>query len=204
MEGTIPQQFNKNKNISSSQVPNPNEAQGTIEIPKMSIGQKLQEHLDKYIQECLNKYKPVEDPDESLYENTSKEDQDLIISYRSTIPDLVIWNKKFNKNECFVGADANKKNDFPRYRFYLRLGNKDKNNKNKNDKKNNEKNKDKKNKKNKKNKKDKNNKNFEDNNNNVNKEGINNITNSMNNMNLNDNNNNDINNNINNINNGNK
>ena len=117
---------------------------------------KMLYDLDKFIQDSLDKYKPKENPDESLYANTTEEQKDLIISKKSTIPDLVIWNKLFNKNECFVGADTNKKNDFPRFTFYLRL-NKDKNGKNKSNK-----NKEKKNKKNKKNKKKENNKDDED------------------------------------------
>ena len=111
----------------------------------------LLNNLDKFIQECLDKYKPKENPDESLYANTSEKQRDLIISKKSTIPDLVIWNKVFNKNECFVGADTNIDNNFPRFTFYLRL------NKDKNDKKKNNKNKEKKNKKNKKKKKQDNN-----------------------------------------------
>ena len=114
---------------------------------------QLLNNLDKFIQECLDKYKPKENPDESLYANTSEKQRDLIISKKSTIPDLVIWNKVFNKNECFVGADTNIDNNFPRFTFYLRL-NKDKNGKGKSK---NAKNKEKKNKKNKKKKKQDNN-----------------------------------------------
>ena len=33
---------------------------------------QLLNNLDKFIQECLDKYKPKENPDESLYANTSK------------------------------------------------------------------------------------------------------------------------------------
>ena len=86
-------------------------------------------NLDEFIQSCLNKFKFVE-PFQSLYDSTGN-DQDSIISHKSTIPDLVIWNKTFNKNECYEGADLEQNNDFPRYRFYLRL-NKEKDNKGKN------------------------------------------------------------------------
>ena len=115
--------------------------------------------LDKYIQDSLDKYKPKENPDPSLYENTTEKEKDLIISRKSTIPDLVIWNKKFNKNECFIGANTNKQNDFPRFTFYLRL-NKDKNGKVKYRK--NNKTKEKKSKKNKNKNAKNNNKNIED------------------------------------------
>ena len=131
-------------------IPQKEEPLGVIEAPKKVEATKLQKKLDQYIQDCLNKYKPLENPDPSLYKNTSEKEKDLIISKKSTIPDLVIWNKTFNKNECYADADSEINSDFPRFRFYLRLGNKDKGGKNKNEKNTN---KDKK----KKNKKDKNN-----------------------------------------------
>ena len=88
-------------------------------LNKNSIQKSDLKNLDDFIQNCLNKFKFV-DPLESFYERTGK-DQDLIISHKSTIPDLVIWNKKFNKNECFEDADLTQENDFPRFTFYLRL-----------------------------------------------------------------------------------
>ena len=75
--------------------------------------------LDEYIQQCLNMFKFV-DPKPEFYEATGKE-KDLIISHKSTIPDLVIWNKAFNKNECFQEANLNKPNPFPRFQFFLRI-----------------------------------------------------------------------------------
>ena len=75
--------------------------------------------LDDFIQQCLNMFKFV-DPKEEFYEATGKE-KDLIISHKSTIPDLVIWNKTFNKNECFEEANTRKPNPFPRYQFFLRI-----------------------------------------------------------------------------------
>ena len=176
MENLIPQDFNKLLNSSPEPSPDPphqgvsqppffpknfenfssNQDMpkpiGTIESPKINPNEKLLKKLDDYIQSCLHKYKPVEHPDKSLYDNTLEKDHDSIISRKSTIPDLVIWNKKFNKNDCFYDTQLETKNDFPRFTFYLRLGNKDKNDKNNKSKNN----KDKKNKKNKKNKKDKN------------------------------------------------
>ena len=108
------------------------------------IQQSHLKNLDDFIQNCLDKFKFI-DPLQTFYDKTGK-DKDLIISHKSTIPDLVIWNKTFNKNECFEGANLENNRDFPRYRFYLRL-NKDKDSKVKN-----KKDKWKKNKKNKKNK----------------------------------------------------
>ena len=113
----------------------------TIEQPQNPVNKnKIQDkdlkNLDDFIQNCLNKFKFI-DPLPSFYEKTGR-DKDLIISHKSTIPDLVIWNKTFNKNECFEDADTSVENDFPRFTFFLRL-NKDKDSKNKNNKNNKEK-----------------------------------------------------------------
>ena len=133
---------NKNKKDKEKKeeesTPNPNNSLNKNRIQKSDL-----KNLDDFIQNCLNKFKFVE-PMQLFYDRTGK-DKDQIISHKSTIPDLVIWNKTFNKNECFEDADLNKPNDFPRYTFFLRL------NKDKDSKKNNNKNKEKKNKKSKKN-----------------------------------------------------
>ena len=86
---------------------------------KIKIENTLQGNLDKFIQSCLNKFEFVE-PIKELYETTG-EDNNYIISHKSTIPDLVIWNKTFNKNECFADCSIKKNNPFPRFKFYLRL-----------------------------------------------------------------------------------
>ena len=130
----------------NSKIPEENKNINENKTQKLYEKEKIHADLDNYIQSCLDKYKPKENPDPSLYANTTQDERDLIISRKSTIPDLVIWNKQFNKNECFIGAKTNVENAFPRFTFYLRL-NKDKNGKNKNSK--NNKNKEKKNKKNK-------------------------------------------------------
>jgi hypothetical protein len=57
---------------------------------------------------------------QELYDATGN-DANTIISHKSTIPDLVIWNKTFDKNECFEGAECNNNNPFPRFQFYLRV-----------------------------------------------------------------------------------
>ena len=75
--------------------------------------------FDEFIQSSLDKFKFV-DPMQELYDATGN-DANTIISHKSTIPDLVIWNKTFDKNECFEGADCNNNNPFPRFQFYLRV-----------------------------------------------------------------------------------
>ena len=84
----------------------------------------IQERLDENIQNYLNVYKYYDEKEE-FKENTGK-DFDLIISHKSTIPDLVIFNKTFNKNNCFTDANTKEKNSFPRNQFYIRFNRKDK------------------------------------------------------------------------------
>ena len=74
--------------------------------------------LDDFIQNSLDKFFFVE-PWKNLYENTEIFSR-YIISNKSTIPDLIIFNKTFNKNDCYEGADRNYFNKFPRMRFILR------------------------------------------------------------------------------------
>ena len=83
------------------------------------IQEKDLKNLDEFIQKCLDNFKFVE-PKKELYDATGN-DKDLIISHKSTIPDLVIWNKTFNKNKCFIGANASLPNEFPRYLFYIKI-----------------------------------------------------------------------------------
>ena len=90
----------------------------------------MHKKLDKFIQSCLNKFKFVEVKSD-IYTKVGK-DKNSIISHKSTIPDLVIWNKPFNKNECFCFhnnmKDLSEYNKYPRIPFYLRLNNKEQNN----------------------------------------------------------------------------
>ena len=75
--------------------------------------------FDNFIQEALDKYFYVNFWDE-LISNTGKDSYD-IISYKSTIPDLIIYNKAFNKNDCFVYSNKNNNYiKFPRVQFLLR------------------------------------------------------------------------------------
>ncbi|MCQ2820624.1 MAG: hypothetical protein MJ252_25440 [archaeon] len=82
--------------------------------------------LDDFIQSSLNKFQILDDPVGLSVDK--EEDKYLVISFKPTIPDLVIWNKTFNKNLCFVGADTKKENPFPRFQFYLHLKSTNKNN----------------------------------------------------------------------------
>jgi len=75
--------------------------------------------LDNFIQESLDKYYYVKAWDQ-LYNNTGKNHKD-IISDKSTIPDLVIYNKGFNKLNCFYYPNMKKKKvTFPRKLFILK------------------------------------------------------------------------------------
>ena len=75
--------------------------------------------LDNFIQESLYKYIQVKAWDE-LYKNTGKDHKE-IISNKSTIPDLVIYNKGFNKLDCFYYPNKKRENiKFPRILFLLR------------------------------------------------------------------------------------
>ena len=81
--------------------------------------ENLLQKLDDFIQFSLNKYFYV-DAWEKLYEVSGDNHYD-IISDKSTIPDLIIYNKSFNKNKCFLHANKNDKyNKFPRVQFLLR------------------------------------------------------------------------------------
>lgn len=158
--------------MSNETTPNESQVNNKNKIQKEHL-----QNLDYFIQNCLNKFKFV-DPLKSFYDCTGK-DQDLIISHKSTIPDLVIWNKRFNKNECFEDANLSKESPFPRYRFYLRL-NREKDKKFNKDK-------EKKSKKNNKKKNKNKNENSNDNNGNDNDNGVNenNLVKEMGNLNIN-------------------
>ena len=84
----------------------------------MSNLKNLKEELDKFIVLAFNNYCHVEKPWDELKKATGN-DYYEIISKKSVIPDLVIYNKTFNKNECFDPV-INKYNPFPRKKFYIR------------------------------------------------------------------------------------
>jgi len=68
--------------------------------------------LDEFIQTSLDKYSFVDVSQEML--DSASIYSKHIVSNKPAIPDLVIYNKKFNKNECFLEADTTKFNAFPR------------------------------------------------------------------------------------------
>jgi hypothetical protein len=84
----------------------------------MSDLKNLKEDLDKFIVFSFNNYCYVENPSDELKKATGN-DYDVIISKKPVIPDLVIYNKKFNKNECFLPF-VDEYNPFPRQQFYIR------------------------------------------------------------------------------------
>ena len=146
--------------MKTEKIPKEKEDISQVKNSKNKITNKHLTNLDNFIQQCLDKFKFV-DPKQEFYDITGDE-KDLIISHKSTIPDLVIWNKKFDKNECFEeGNNCKKVNLFPRFQFYLRIKS-NKPDKDKKKEKKNEKEKDK-NKKNKENKEGKKNKKKQDN-----------------------------------------
>ena len=86
--------------------------------PKVLKKEDLQK-FDYFIQDTLDKYIDVKIWDELIQKagNNSKE----IISNKSTIPDLVIYNKGFNKRDCFYYSNKKGGNIyFPRTQFILR------------------------------------------------------------------------------------
>jgi hypothetical protein len=72
----------------------------------------LQNKLDLFIQSSLDLYLFVERNPIS-YENDSFLSKHLF-NYKSQIPDLVIYNKIFNKNQCFYEGNSSNFNPFPR------------------------------------------------------------------------------------------
>ena len=74
--------------------------------------------LDLFIQKSLDLYFYV-DPWKKLYERTGRIHRN-VISDKSTIPDLIIYNKQFNKSECFYEMNNSTYVEYPRLRFILR------------------------------------------------------------------------------------
>lgn len=74
--------------------------------------------FDTFIQKTMDKFTFV-DPSEELYNSVGIYSK-YIISNKSTIPDLIIYNKTFNKNDCFETYTGNQFNKFPRVRFILK------------------------------------------------------------------------------------
>ena len=84
----------------------------------------LQNKNDEWIQFILNNYKYYEEKKE--FDENTGDDVDLVISHKPIIPDLVIYNKTFNKNNCFIEGNIKERNNFPRKQFVIRFTEKDK------------------------------------------------------------------------------
>ena len=104
----------------------------------LSVNTSIQKKNDENIQNLfLNNYKYYDENPQ--FKKITGNNYDLIISHKSTIPDLVIYNRVFNKNECFLEANRNENNYYPRKPFYIKFNEKEKYeyiNKNENDKEN--------------------------------------------------------------------
>jgi hypothetical protein len=80
-------------------------------------GFKNFEAFDDFIQKCLDLYEKCE-PLQEYYDISGKYAKYLLTN-NSTIPDLVIYNSKFNKNYCFLDYYGRGYNNFPRVKFIL-------------------------------------------------------------------------------------
>ena len=92
----------------------PTSTRETTQFKRKTYAKGFTNHkgLDEFIQTSLDKYHFV-DPKEEMYEATGVYSK-YIVSNKSAIPDLVIWNKKFNKNDCFYEATTKEYLAFPR------------------------------------------------------------------------------------------
>ena len=85
--------------------------------PTQSNQAKLTSLLDTSIQNSLSYFTYADYPSDKI--EVPNEVAKLLTSYKSFTPDLVIFNKKFNKNECFLNANTSYNNPYPRYKFYI-------------------------------------------------------------------------------------
>lgn len=90
---------------------------------KKAKGFKDLSHFDTFIQESLDKYHFVS-TDKKFYDITGKYSK-YLINKKSNIPDLVIYNDTFDKNECFYDYYGNHFNKYPRVKFSLKVNQKD-------------------------------------------------------------------------------
>jgi len=82
----------------------------------LPIDSKLTKLLDEFIKNSLKLFKYTDLPN-TLSESTSIYCKHLI-NNNPVIPDLVIYNTTFNKNDCFVeGIHCSEMNSFPRVKF---------------------------------------------------------------------------------------
>ncbi len=79
---------------------------------------KRNEQLDLFIKKSLDKFFFVE-PWKKLYDRAGELHRD-IISDKSIIPDLIIYNKAFNKVDCYFDCKKKLVINYPRKRFQLK------------------------------------------------------------------------------------
>ena len=93
--------------------------------------------FDDFIQSALDKYNFT--PEIPKLDESAEKFHDYILNEESQIPDLIIYNKTFNKNDCFSGKFYFGFNKFPRKKFVLNAqnGKKDEENNNLEEKTNN-------------------------------------------------------------------
>ena len=103
-------------------------------------GFKDLDSFDDFIQKALDKYNFTNSTPK--LDESSEKFHDYIINEESLIPDLIIYNKTFNKNECYFEYYDYGFNKYPRKKFVLNAKkeeeetNKNKETKNKNEEEN--------------------------------------------------------------------
>lgn len=81
----------------------------------------LTKNLDDFIQSTLNSFKYIDVPEEMI-EITSSSLSKHLLNNKPVIPDLVIYNTTFNKNDCFLeGIHCSEYNTFPRMKFEIKV-----------------------------------------------------------------------------------
>ena len=73
--------------------------------------------FDDFIQTALDKYNYTSEIPK--LDESAEKFHDYIINEESQIPDLIIYNKTFNKNDCYSGYYNFGFNKFPRKKFVL-------------------------------------------------------------------------------------
>ena len=86
--------------------------------------------FDDFIQSALDKYNFT--PEIPKLDESAEKFHDYILNEESQIPDLIIYNKTFNKNDCFSGKFYFGFNKFPRKKFVLNAQNSKKDRENNN------------------------------------------------------------------------
>ena len=74
--------------------------------------------FDDFIQSSLDKYDFIDDIPK--LDETAEKFREYIINEESLIPDLIIYNKAFNKNECYYEYYDYGYNKYPRKKFTLK------------------------------------------------------------------------------------